>query len=78
MEEVGIEVILDDRNVRPGFMFADMELIGIPHRVVIGERSLDEGKLEYRGRTESENRMIDIDGIVPFLQQQLREAIGES
>lgn len=67
----GISVLLDDRGVRPGFMFADMELIGIPHRVVVGERSLDEGKLEYRARTDNENQMIDIDQIIPHLKQQL-------
>lgn len=73
----GIDVLLDDREVRPGFMFADMELIGIPHRVVVGERSLDEGKLEYRGRSESENSMIDLDTIIPFLQQKLQTAPTE-
>ncbi|MEJ1470061.1 MAG: His/Gly/Thr/Pro-type tRNA ligase C-terminal domain-containing protein, partial [Candidatus Sedimenticola sp. (ex Thyasira tokunagai)] len=72
MSAAGIEVLLDDREVRPGFMFADMELIGIPHRVVVGERSLDEGRIEYRGRSESDNSMIDIDEIIPFLQQRLQ------
>ncbi len=71
LSAVGIEVLLDDRGARPGAMFADMELIGIPHRIVIGERSLDEGKLEYRGRCDSDNSMIEIDRIVPFLQEQL-------
>jgi prolyl-tRNA synthetase len=66
-----MEVLLDDRGARPGAMFADMELIGIPHRIVIGERSLDEGRLEYRGRTDSDNRMIEIERILPFLQEQL-------
>ncbi len=71
MTEAGIEVLLDDRDVRPGFMFADMELIGIPHRVVLGERGLDDGVVEYRGRGDSENRMIGIEQIVPFLREQL-------
>lgn len=71
MTDIGIDVLLDDRDVRPGFMFADMELIGIPHRVVVGERSLDEGKLEYRARTETENTMIDIGKIIPFLCERL-------
>ena len=57
-EAAGIDVLLDDRNERPGVMFADMELIGIPHRVVIGERGLKEGKLEYKGRTDAEPTMI--------------------
>ncbi|MGD8307869.1 MAG: proline--tRNA ligase [Chromatiales bacterium] len=70
--EAGIEVLLDDRDVRPGFMFADMELIGIPHRVVVGEKSLDDGVVEYRGRTDTENRFIPIDGIRPFLLEALK------
>ncbi len=70
----GIEVLLDDRDVRPGFMFADMELIGIPHRVVVGERSLDKGQIEYRGRTESDNSMIEIDNLLPFLSDRLRHS----
>ncbi|EGW55097.1 proline--tRNA ligase [Candidatus Endoriftia persephonae] len=71
LQALGIEVLLDDRDVRPGFMFADMELIGIPHRVVIGERSLDQGKVEYRGRNDSENSFIPLDGIVAHIRQQL-------
>ncbi len=74
----GIEVLLDDRNVRPGFMFADMELIGIPHRVVVGERGLDEGQVEYRGRRDSENTMIAIEEIVDFLRTRIDEAISLS
>ncbi|MCW8889484.1 MAG: proline--tRNA ligase [Sedimenticola sp.] len=70
LTEAGVDVLLDDRGARPGAMFADMELIGIPHRVVIGERSLDEGKLEYRGRTDTENRLIEIEQLVPFLLNQ--------
>ena len=76
MTDAGIEVLLDDRDVRPGFMFADMELVGIPHRVVIGERGLDEGTVEYRGRSESENSMIEIDRIVPLLRQWLDTALA--
>ena len=48
----GIDVLLDDRDERPGVLFADMELIGIPHRVVIGERGLKDGKVEYQGRRD--------------------------
>ena len=71
--DAGIEVLFDDRQVRPGFMFADMELIGIPHRVVLGERGLDQGEVEYRGRRDPENRMLPLDGIIEFLQQQLAQ-----
>jgi len=67
----GVEVLLDDRNVRPGVMFNDMELIGIPHRVVIGERGLDEGVLEYRKRTDTENGEIPLDGAVEAILQRL-------
>jgi prolyl-tRNA synthetase len=67
----GVEVLLDDRNVRPGVMFNDMELIGIPHRVVIGERGLDEGVLEYRKRTDSENGELPLEGAAEALLQRL-------
>jgi len=66
-----VEVLLDDRSVRPGVMFNDMELIGIPHRVVIGERGLDEGQLEYRKRTASENESIPLDGACAAILQKL-------
>ena len=69
--EAGVEVLLDDRNIRPGVMFNDMELIGIPHRVVIGERGLDEGLLEYRKRTDSENSSIPLDGAVQAVLEKL-------
>jgi len=65
--DAGIDVLFDDRKVRAGFMFSDMELIGIPHRIVIGDKSLDANQIEYRARTDSENRFIDLDEIVPFL-----------
>ena len=69
--EAGVEVLLDDRNIRPGVMFNDMELIGVPHRVVIGERGLDEGQLEYRRRTDSENSSIPLDGAVEAILEKL-------
>jgi prolyl-tRNA synthetase len=62
LREAGVEVLLDDRSVRPGVMFNDMELIGIPHRVVVGERGIDEGVLEYRRRTASDNEAIPLEG----------------
>ncbi len=66
----GVEVLLDDRNLRPGVMFNDMELIGIPHRVVIGERGLDDGVLEYRRRTASENEIIPLEGALEALLER--------
>ncbi|HEX7271340.1 MAG TPA: proline--tRNA ligase [Casimicrobiaceae bacterium] len=53
LEASGVEVLLDDRGERPGVMFADLELIGIPHRVTVGERGLKEGKIEYQGRRDT-------------------------
>ncbi|MCF7990389.1 MAG: proline--tRNA ligase [Thiohalocapsa sp.] len=71
LRAVGIEVLLDDRDARPGFMFADMELIGIPHRVVIGDKHLDDGKVEYKGRQDADMQLIPLDEIVPFLERNL-------
>ena len=64
----GIEVLLDDRDERPGVMFADMELIGIPHRVVVGERGLKEGKLEYQGRCEQTPTAVALDELLGFVK----------
>jgi prolyl-tRNA synthetase len=67
----GIDVLLDDRDVRPGVKFADSELIGIPHRLVIGERGMDAGTLEYRQRRATESRDIPLEDPVGFIRQQL-------
>ncbi|MDD2742778.1 MAG: proline--tRNA ligase [Rhodocyclaceae bacterium] len=67
----GIDVVLDDRNERPGVMFADMELIGIPHRIVIGERGLKEGQLEYKGRLETEASMLAQADVVAIIKEKL-------
>jgi prolyl-tRNA synthetase len=67
----GIEALLDDRDARPGVMFADMELIGIPHRVVIGDRNLAAGQLEYRGRCDSDSTLVGRTDIVEWLRQRL-------
>ncbi|HMX15867.1 MAG TPA: proline--tRNA ligase [Rhodocyclaceae bacterium] len=56
----GVDAILDDRDERPGSMFADWELIGVPHRIVVGDRGLKEGAAEYKGRQDSEARMIPL------------------
>jgi prolyl-tRNA synthetase len=76
LTEAGIEVLLDDRDARPGVMFNDMELIGVPHRVVVGERGLDEGKVEYRGRRDADNTMIARDRIVAVLKDRLAGAVA--
>jgi prolyl-tRNA synthetase len=67
----GVDVILDDRDERPGSMFADWELIGVPHRIVIGERSLKEGKFEYKGRRDAEATMIAASEMVQHLRGKL-------
>ena len=64
----GIEVLFDDRQVRPGVMFADSELTGIPHRIVIGDRGLDAGTVEYRHRRDSENTVVALEDIVAHMQ----------
>ncbi len=71
LDAAGIEVLLDDRDERPGVMFADMELIGIPHRVVVGERGLKEGKLEYQGRREQAPTAVAQDELVAFVKARL-------
>jgi len=64
----GVDVVLDDRGLRPGPMFADMELIGIPHRVVISERGLSAGSFEYRRREKSENELLTRDALLDRLK----------
>jgi len=64
----GIEVLLDDRDERPGVLFADMDLIGIPHRVVIGERSLAEGRVEYKRRDATDPEHAALDTFAEFLE----------
>jgi len=70
--DAGVEVLLDDRDLRPGVMFNDMELIGVPHRVVIGERGLDEGQLEYRRRTATANGSIPLEGACQAILEKLQ------
>lgn len=67
----GIEVLLDDRNERPGVKFADMELLGIPHRVVIGDRSLAEGEIEYQGRRDEGATRLPLADALQELQRRL-------
>jgi prolyl-tRNA synthetase len=69
----GIDVLLDDRKVRPGVMFADMELIGIPHRIVIGDRGLENGTVEYKQRCGGDAEEIPLDRIVDFVKERLSQ-----
>ena len=67
----GIEVLLDDRKERPGVMFADMELIGIPHRFVFSERGLDNATLEYKGRRDGQSTDIALERAIDFIRQKM-------
>jgi prolyl-tRNA synthetase len=71
LQAAGVDVIVDDRGLRPGAMFADWELIGVPHRVVIGERGLKEGNLEYQGRRDEAATSVPADGMVAFIKGKL-------
>jgi prolyl-tRNA synthetase len=67
----GIDVLLDDRGERPGVMFAESDLIGIPHRIVVGERGLAEGKVEYKARTSSEAHNLLLNEVTSFIQSKI-------
>jgi prolyl-tRNA synthetase len=71
LQAAGVDVIVDDRGLRPGAMFADWELVGVPHRVVIGERGLKEGNLEYQGRREAEATAVPAADMVGFIKGKL-------
>ncbi len=72
LNEAGIDVLLDDRKERPGVMFADMELIGIPHTVVIGDRNIDAGVFEYKNRRTGEKQDIPFDQLLDFLKNAVK------
>ena len=72
LSAAGYDVLfMDEQKARLGSMLADIELIGIPHRQVIGDRGLDEGKVEYRDRTQSDNQHIEVDKLMSFIAEQL-------
>jgi prolyl-tRNA synthetase len=71
LQAAGVDVIVDDRGLRPGAMFADWELVGVPHRVVIGERGLKEGNLEYQGRRDAEATAVPAADMVGFIKGKL-------
>jgi prolyl-tRNA synthetase len=71
LQAAGVDVIVDDRGLRPGAMFADWELVGVPHRVVIGERGLKEGNLEYQGRRDTEASAVPAADMVAFVKGKL-------
>jgi prolyl-tRNA synthetase len=69
---LGMDVMLDNRGERPGAMFADWELVGVPHRVVISDRGLKEAQVEYQGRRDTQARTVALAEIASFLKDQLR------
>ncbi|MDR0736663.1 MAG: proline--tRNA ligase [Zoogloeaceae bacterium] len=71
LSAAGFEVLLDDRDERPGVMFADMELIGIPGRIVVGERGLKEGSLEWKGRRDDAAVLLEKSALLSFLKEKL-------
>lgn len=72
LRSAGLDVILDDRKERPGVMFADMELIGVPHSIVIGDRNLDNNEIEYKNRRTGEKEMLSPEAIVERLLSQIK------
>jgi prolyl-tRNA synthetase len=73
LQAAGVDVIVDDRGLRPGAMFADWELIGVPHRIVVGERGLKEGNLEYQGRRDAAATAVPLDGMLAFIKEKLAQ-----
>ena len=72
IEKTGIEVLFDDRELRVGLMFKDHELIGIPHRIVVSDRGLEKGSIEYKGRSDQEAQNVSIDKVVQFLTEKIK------
>jgi prolyl-tRNA synthetase len=70
----GIDVLLDDRGERPGVMFAESDLMGISHRIIVGERGLAEGKLEYKARTAPEAQNLLASDMINFIQNVIKNA----
>jgi prolyl-tRNA synthetase len=71
LRKAGVDVLIDDRDERPGVMFADLELIGVPHRVTIGERGLKEGTVEYQERRDSAAIKVPLTEIGTFMRERL-------
>ncbi len=71
LTDAGVEVLFDDRKERAGVMFADMELIGIPHRLVLGERGLNADKIEYKGRRDRDSQEIPLGDLPAFIQEKI-------
>jgi prolyl-tRNA synthetase len=74
--EAGVDVIVDDRGERPGVMFADWELIGVPHRLVVGDRGLKEGKIEYQGRRDAEATLLPVADAAADIVQRVKAGLA--
>jgi prolyl-tRNA synthetase len=70
----GVDALLEDRDERPGVLFADMDLLGIPHRLVLSERGLAAGTVEYKGRRQQAAENVPLAGVLPFLRDKLASA----
>jgi prolyl-tRNA synthetase len=77
MENAGIEVLMDDRDERPGVKFKDCDLLGIPLRVVVGPKTLEKGAAEVRHRRTGETIMVPLEGLLPYLQGRIRQEMNE-
>ncbi|MGY8815686.1 MAG: His/Gly/Thr/Pro-type tRNA ligase C-terminal domain-containing protein, partial [Gammaproteobacteria bacterium] len=75
MSSAGIEVLVDDRRERPGVMFADMELLGIPHRIVLSDKGLDSNTVEYKGRQDSQSILVPIDEILNIIKDKMTRTL---
>ena len=71
MQSAGVDVILDDRGERPGAMFADWELIGVPHRITIGDKGLKDGLVEYQHRRDAEATKVALGDILSHIQSRM-------
>jgi prolyl-tRNA synthetase len=74
--QAGIEVLFDDRDARPGVKFAEIDLLGITHRLVVGERGLRDGMVEYRHRRTRAEQKVNLNDVVAFVQGRLESCAG--
>jgi prolyl-tRNA synthetase len=70
LQAAGIEVLFDDRDARPGVKFADDELLGIPHRLVVGDKGLDRGAIEYKSRADGTGADVPLEAVVQFIKER--------
>ncbi len=72
LEAAGVEVLFDDRDARPGVKFADDELLGIPHRLVVGDKGLERGVIEYKARSGGASAEVPLDSVLSFVRERVR------